>query len=394
MIPKNWEGSDFYRDLGVHSSASLDEIKSAYRKRVREYHPDLNPDPANRERFRQVTLAYTVLSDVKTREEYDDYIFGEEEIPRQNAYVRREKKKNRFFGLIGRAAIFIVVLLLLRAFGFAIPQVSTNANQGSISSALQKLTGSGNNQILALMVGPQGPPGPAGVAGKNGFIGLNGYQGKDGLPGAPGAVGEQGPIGPAGPQGVQGTQGTQGTQGLQGLQGINGQNVTISSATSDQCSAGGYVLTGKDSSGNAISVPVCNGSGGGGGGSGILGTGYVNVGACDSNVHISLESAFTGGEFKMSAIIVDQLSGDCDGQLLTATLKVKSGTVDGTSGTYVAGDTYVCSTRLSLDTNSASNSVALTSADCTNSRTNANSFNDLYAIDVSSDSRGLQIQIA
>jgi hypothetical protein len=304
--------------------------------------------------------------------------------------VRREKKKNRFFRLLGRAALFIVVLLLLRNFGFVIPQVSSQAN-GSFSSALQQLVGNGNNQILALMVGPQGPPGAAGVAGKNGFIGLNGYQGKDGLPGAPGPVGEQGPIGPAGPQGAQGAQGAQGTQGLQGL---NGQNVSISTATSDQCSAGGYVLTGKDASGNAVSVPVCNGSGGGGGGGGILGTGYVNVGACDSSVHISLESAFTGGEFKMSAVIIDQLSGVCDGQLLTATLKVKSGTIDGTAGTYVAGDTYVCSTRLSLDTNSANNSVALTSADCVNSRTNANSFNDLYAIDVSSDSRGLQIQIA
>jgi curved DNA-binding protein CbpA len=390
VIPKEWPGSDFYRDLGVNSYASLEEIKSAYRNLVRELHPDVNPDVDSREKFRKVTLAYTVLSDDATRKKYDDFLFGEGDIPLQREYATKEIKNRKFFGLIGRVALFIIMLLILRSFGFSIPQSSTPAKQGGISSALQKLVGNGNNEILALMVGPQGPPGPAGVAGKNGFIGLNGYQGKDGLPGAPGAVGEQGPIGPAGPQGLQGLPGLPGAAGLAGL---NGQNVTISTASSDQCNAGGYVLSGKDTSGATVSVPVCNGSGGGGG-SGILGTGYVNVGACDSNVKISLESAFINDEFKMSAIIIDQLSGNCDGQLLTATLKVKSGTIDGTSGTYIAGDTYICSTRLSLDSNSESNSVALTSADCVNNRTNNNTFNDLLAIDVSSDARGLQIQIA
>jgi molecular chaperone DnaJ len=63
--------NDYYGILGVRRDAGPDEIKKAYRRLARELHPDVNPDPALQERFKEVTQAYEVLSDPEKKQLYD-----------------------------------------------------------------------------------------------------------------------------------------------------------------------------------------------------------------------------------------------------------------------------------------------------------------------------------
>ena len=64
---------DHYARLGVSSSATIDVIKAAYRKKAAQYHPDKNPSPDAAVRFREVQEAYEVLADPERRKIFDDY---------------------------------------------------------------------------------------------------------------------------------------------------------------------------------------------------------------------------------------------------------------------------------------------------------------------------------
>ena len=74
MSQQEWVDKDYYRDLGVSSSASAEEIKKAYRKIAREDHPDKKPgDAAAEARFKTASEAYSVVGDKEKRKEYDEF---------------------------------------------------------------------------------------------------------------------------------------------------------------------------------------------------------------------------------------------------------------------------------------------------------------------------------
>jgi molecular chaperone DnaJ len=73
VAQREWVEKDFYKELGVSSDASAEDIKRAYRKLARDLHPDANPnDTAAEERFKAVSEAHNVLSDPAKRKEYDE----------------------------------------------------------------------------------------------------------------------------------------------------------------------------------------------------------------------------------------------------------------------------------------------------------------------------------
>ncbi|MEV6895893.1 molecular chaperone DnaJ [Amycolatopsis sp. NPDC051372] len=73
MSAREWMGKDFYKELGVSSDATADEIKKAYRKLAKENHPDANSGNTTAEnKFKAVSEAYGVLSDPAKRKEYDE----------------------------------------------------------------------------------------------------------------------------------------------------------------------------------------------------------------------------------------------------------------------------------------------------------------------------------
>ena len=72
MASQDWFDKDFYKILGVSKDVSEAELKKVYRKLARQYHPDSNPgDTAAEAKFKEVSEAYSVLSDPTQRKEYD-----------------------------------------------------------------------------------------------------------------------------------------------------------------------------------------------------------------------------------------------------------------------------------------------------------------------------------
>ena len=83
------EYKDYYKTLGVARTASEKEIKSAYRRLARQYHPDVNKDPKATDRFKLINEAYEVLSDPKKRSKYDQLGSDWERIEREQEFARQ-----------------------------------------------------------------------------------------------------------------------------------------------------------------------------------------------------------------------------------------------------------------------------------------------------------------
>lgn len=120
-----------YETLEVSENASADEIKKAYRKLARKYHPDVNKDPKAEEKFKEINAAYEVLSDPEKKQQYDQYgdsMFGGQNFSdfarNQGGGVDLDEILRQMFG--GGAAGF-GQSNFGGGFGFDAPDLDTNA---------------------------------------------------------------------------------------------------------------------------------------------------------------------------------------------------------------------------------------------------------------------------
>ncbi|HAU3890232.1 TPA: DnaJ domain-containing protein [Legionella pneumophila] len=87
---------DYYKIMGVSQDASDKDIKMAYRKLARKYHPDISKEPDAEERFKEMAEAYEVLKDPKKRSEYDQYLKYKKFNPQSDGFTGRRTQEQPF----------------------------------------------------------------------------------------------------------------------------------------------------------------------------------------------------------------------------------------------------------------------------------------------------------
>ena len=127
------EETNHHRTLGVPAGASQDEIRAAYRRLARQYHPDVNPDPEAKEKFQQLAAAYQALTKTPSGEAFAQafYTPTEQEDPRKawreaqkakRAQQKREKElyKQQLLQKVYRTGNFIIGFYMLLTGLFAL----------------------------------------------------------------------------------------------------------------------------------------------------------------------------------------------------------------------------------------------------------------------------------
>jgi len=399
VIPKEWEGSNFYHLLGISPSANFSQIKAAYRKLAQELHPDRNQGDSSTTKFNELNQAYKVLSKEKSRSIYDDYLFGASEIPIKNAGPV-QSHFFRYRDVLVRVIVVFSLLILIAKLGvFSPKQVSMSSDTAiknpDVILGKEGTPGKNGKSGLNGKDGASGKDGLPGNDGSNGLNGKDGASGKDGLPGNDGSNGLNGKDGAPGKDGIPGKDGSIGPAGLQGLQGLAGQNLTITSITTSdksKCSGlGGVLLTGSNGS-----FEVCNGATSSES-SGSFGSGQFQLNSCDSSVNLSLKTYFDGDYFKMKSIELSNLSGSCNNNELVVVLKIVKSS-ESLATAYANGDSIKCTKTLTgLNTGVDANVVSISDATATCASTKLSktfTLSDIYALDVSGQAAGLLIQIA
>ena len=107
---------DYYESLGVAQNATADELKMAYRRAARRYHPDLNPgDETAEEKFKEIGEAYEILSDSDRRSEYDQFTqFIEDQKNPKKGLFNRAKKSTKDYSQFKDFSMFVDYLLSRR----------------------------------------------------------------------------------------------------------------------------------------------------------------------------------------------------------------------------------------------------------------------------------------
>lgn len=162
------EYKDYYKTLGVEKSATDAQIKNAYRKLAKKYHPDLHPnDEKSAEKFKEINEAYQVLGDQEKRKKYDtfgsayDFTGGQNFDPRDYGYSGFGNGKTTYTYSTGGAGDFSDFFNLIFGQGFSQAAGKGRKTADYAKTTFRDLFGQGNGQAAGQGQNPFFGKGPS-----------------------------------------------------------------------------------------------------------------------------------------------------------------------------------------------------------------------------------------